>query len=504
MSPETKIGRNTLQSTLNLIPIGIYIIDRELKIRWANRRMLRWMKEKKISRAWDKNCYSAIFGSKTPCIDCPVVRAFESSRTEYAEIKKTDRTKNTHYLVTSTPPEKDKDSASPFFIMTIQDITAYKTAEDELRRLNEFNKEIIENAPVAIFTINQEGEFSSVNPALAVLSGLGEKAKEKLLGFNWLKNPYTIKCGLAKHIREGLEGKPFQLWDFPFVNYWGDPQYIYFKGVPVRGKDGNVEGLLCIIEETTEIVKTRAQLIQEAKMSFVGRLAAGIAHELNNPLATITANAELAKELLENASEGSMDQSNLGEMKEYIDTIEEQAYRCTRTIKNLLEVTRKKDFGAGHINFHDFISEVIGQINFKKMKVKLIKEVPPDLPEINSDPEALRQVFLNVISNAVDAVEGTENASIWIRAMLKNNDRVEVAIEDNGTGIPEDIAEFIFEPFFTTKEPKKGIGLGLTLCYDFLQRMGGSIEVQQRPRGGSIFAITLPVYDQKKIGYQSV
>jgi two-component system NtrC family sensor kinase len=195
--------------------------------------------------------------------------------------------------------------------------------------------------------------------------------------------------------------------------------------------------------------------------------------------------------------------SDLDELKEHIDTIEEQAYRCTRTIKNLLEVTRKKDFGASHINFNNFISEVLNQINFRKMKVKLIEEIPPDLPEINSDPEALRQVFLNVISNAVDAVEGTENASIWIKTMLKSNNRVEVAIEDNGTGIPEDIAELIFEPFFTTKEPKKGTGLGLTLCYDFLQRMGGSIEVQQRPKGGSIFKITLPVYDRKKIGYQN-
>jgi len=503
LSSETNISKNTLRSILNSIPIGIYVIDRELKIRWVNQRMLLWMKERRASHARDKSCYSAIFGNKAPCDDCPAFIAFKSGRAEYAEIKKTGKSGNTYYLATSTPPGQDADNESSFFIMTIQDITAYKTAEDELSRLNEFNREIIENAPVAIFTVNQEGEISSVNPALAVISGLGEKAREKLLGFNWLKNPYTIKCGLARYIKEALEGKPLQLWDFPFKNYWGYPQYIYFKGVPVRGKDGNVEGLLCIIEETTEIVRTRAQLIQEAKMSFVGRLAAGIAHELNNPLATITANAELAKELIENVSGDPMGESDLGELKEYIDTIEEQAYRCTRTIKNLLEVTRKKDFGASNINFNDFISKVLNQINFRKMKVKLIKEIPPDLPEINSDPEALRQVFLNVISNAVDAVEGTENATIWIKTMLKNDNRLEVAIEDNGTGIPEDIAELIFEPFFTTKEPKKGTGLGLTLCYDFLQRMGGSIEAQQRPRGGSVFRITLPVYDQKKIGYQS-
>ncbi|HOE16056.1 MAG TPA: ATP-binding protein [Syntrophorhabdaceae bacterium] len=504
MNPETNIDQNALRSILNSIPIGVYIIDRNLSVRWTNRRMLRWTKEKQTSQAGDKHCYAIIFDGKSPCVGCPAIKSFESNRTEYGEVKKTGKKRgNAHYLITSTPSDRDADSESSYFIMTIQDITEYKMAEDELRRLNEFNKEIIENAPVAIFTVNKKGEFSSVNPALAVLSGLGEKAGEKLLGFNWLKNPYTIKCGLAQYIREALEGKPFQLWDFPFITYWGAPQYIYFKGVPVRGKEGNVEGLLCIIEDTTEIVRTRAQLIQEAKMSFVGRLAAGIAHELNNPLATITANAELAKELIENVSGAAMGESDLGELKEYIDTIEEQAYRCTRTIRNLLEVTRKKDLGTSNINFNDFISEVLDQINFRKIKVKLVKEIQPGLPEINGDPEALRQVFLNVISNAVDAVEGTENATVWIKTMLKSDNQLEVAVEDNGIGIPEDMAELIFEPFFTTKEPKKGTGLGLTLCYDFLQRMGGSIRVQQRPKGGSIFTIKLPVYDQKKTGYQS-
>lgn len=366
-------------------------------------------------------------------------------------------------------------------------------AYDELQRLNEFNKKIIENAPVAIFTVNKEGEFSSVNPALAVLSGLGEKAKEKLLGFNWLKNPYTIKCGLAGYIREGLEGKPFQLWDFPFINYWGEPQYIYFKGVPVSGKDGTIEGLLCIIEDTTEIVRTRAQLIQEAKMSFVGRLAAGIAHELNNPLATITANTELARELIENAGKESLGVADLGELMEYVDTIEKQAYRCTRTIKNLLEVTRKKDFGETTIDLGKFFDDLAHLVDLRKMKAAVIREISPGFPPVKGDPEALRQVFLNVISNALDAVEGTENGTVWIRTAAKNDRTVEVSVEDNGTGIPDDITDLIFEPFFTTKEPKKGTGLGLTLCYDFLQRMGGSIEVQRRQGGGSIFKITLPV-----------
>lgn len=489
--------RDLFQSILNSIPIGIYVIDRELNIYWTNKRLIRWIKGRKVPSEEDNKCFTTFFGRKSPCDDCPAIKAFETGTSEYAEMSRVFQEKPAHYLTTSTPLEEETVRDGSLVIVTIQDITEHKMAEEELRRLNDFNREIIENAPVAIFTVNREGEFSSVNPALAVLSGLGERAGAKLLGFNWLNNPYTIKCGLAQHIREGLEGKPFQLWDFPFINYWGAPQYIYFKGVPLRDKEGNVEDLLCIIEETTEIVRTRAQLLQEAKMSVVGRLAAGLAHELNNPLATITANSELAKEIIENAEREGISASDLVELKEYIDTIEEQAYRCTKTIKNLLGVTRKKEFGTSAIDFKEFLSELLVLINFRKMGIKLIKKIPAGLPQIVADPEALRQVFLNVINNAVDALEGTENATVWIKAMTRDTEKLEITIEDNGIGIPEDMAELIFEPFFTTKGPKKGTGLGLTLCYDFLKRMGGNIEVQNRQGGGTIFVITVPLTGER-------
>jgi two-component system NtrC family sensor kinase len=320
------------------------------------------------------------------------------------------------------------------------------------------------------------------------------KAREKLLGFSWIKNPYTKKCGMANHIREGLKGKPFQLWDFPFINYWGVPQYIYFKGVPIKDKDGRVEGLLCIIEETTERVRASEQLMQEAKMSMIGRLTTGIAHELNNPLATITANAELALESLENLEGGRFTRKDLEEFKESLKVIDEQAFRCTKTIKSLLDVTRKKELGKTSIDLNGLLDEILDHINFQRLPVRFIQDVPAALPAVKGDFDAVRQVFLNVIVNAVDAVEGQKNAAIWIKARQLPENTLEVAIEDNGPGIPEKMRELIFEPFFTTKGIKKGTGLGLTLCYDFLQRMGGGIEVGQRLDGGSVFRISLPLY----------
>ncbi len=483
---------------LESLPAAIRILDRSLAMVWENRRPPEQAALYDCKNRHAVHCYDYFPDKEGPCENCPAHRAFHSGRTESMDMVLCHGDKPAFYLVTTTPVAGPLKGEAALIVEVIQEFTSHMKADEELRRLHEFNKEIIDNAPVAIFTVSREGEFSSVNPALAVLSGLGEKAKEKLLGFNWLKNPYTIKCGLAQHIKEGLDGKPFQLWDFPFINYWGEPQYIYFKGVPVRGKDGSVEGLLCIIEETTEIVRTRAQLAQEAKMSFVGRLTAGIAHELNNPLATITANAELAKELLENADAGHLGAPDVNELREYVETIEEQAYRCTRTIKKLLEVTRRKDFGTTKIDMTRFMEELLKTIDTGRMKAQLVADITPDLPEVRGDVEALRQVFLNVVGNAMDAVDGMRHGTVWIKTAVKGDGTLEVAVEDNGIGIPEDMVDLIFEPFFTTKEPKKGTGLGLTLCYDFLQRMGGSIEVQQRTGGGSIFKIVLPLHDQKR------
>jgi PAS domain S-box-containing protein len=165
----------------------------------------------------------------------------------------------------------------------VKNITGPKRAANELQRLNDFNAAIIDNAPVAIFTLDRDGIFTSVNPALATVSGLGKEVEKKLLGFNWLKNPYTVRTGLADHIAQGLKGKAFELRDFPFNTFRGDrPHYIDFKGVPLRGKKGEVEGLLCLVEETTDRVnlerslKDRNTLLEEqlhrmdVKDSFIG------------------------------------------------------------------------------------------------------------------------------------------------------------------------------------------------------------------------------------------
>ncbi len=493
-----KIAFSMAQSMLDILPMGLFVLNSERKIHWMNKRASRWLKKGNDSQQGRLCCFKDVFKLEAPCSNCPVLKTLKSNKMEHIEIKSEFNGKTKFYYITATPLSKGQSHKEQLIIETVQDITNYKKTEEELRRLNDFNSAIIDNAPVAIFTIDKTGKFISVNPALAKLSGLGAEAEEKLLGFNWIENSYTIRCGLADYIKRGLAGEPFELWDFPFTTYRGDHgHYIHFRGVPLKTKDGNVEGLLCIIEDTSEKVMAKIQSIQDAKVSVIGRLMTGVAHELNNPLAAITANSELACELFQNMKIQNINNEEIDELREYIEVIEDQAYRCKDIIQDMIDITKKEDFEVQAINLPPMLEEIIGILNVKKMKIRLKKDIEKNLPQVRGDTNALKQCFLNILHNAADALEGREGAAIRVGAWAEEN-FVRVEIEDNGIGIHDSLVDKIFEPFFSTKDTGKGIGLGLTLCYEFLKRMGARIKVDSKLGRGSLFTVTLPLFNENK------
>lgn len=482
----------TLRSLIDALPILCYTVTDDLTIQWANKGAAFAAATRKPPSLKGARCFSAVFGRSAPCDPCPALLTLNTGTTERRETTLNAKGKTTHALITAvrlagTP------AGRPLIVEMVQDITAHKKVQEELTRLNEFNAAIIDHTPVAIFTIDPTGKFASVNPAGAILSGLGPEAKEKLFKFNWLVNPFTVRCGLADYIRKGLEGEPFELWDFPFTTYRGDrSQYIHFVGVPLRGKDGSVEGLVCLIEETTERVRIAAQLMQEAKMSAIGRLATGIAHELNNPLATLVAHSELACDLMKSISGGTLSPVERAELESYMEIIQEQAFRCRDIIKDFLSLPRKEGLDRHEIDVNTVLEGIVPICSRPNQEITVTMDLDPRLPRVRGDADALRQIFLNILRNAMDAVESRPGAEI--RVSTEGTSRtIEVSIEDNGVGIPESMADLIFEPFFTTKGSRKGIGLGLTLCYDLLKRMGGHIEALPRQGGGSIFRISLPL-----------
>ena len=478
MKFDPLIDLNVAHSILDSLPMGVSVLNGERKIEWVNDRLVHRFELGKEFQPGERQCFREIFRRTEPCPDCPALKTLKSGKLEHGEVTSEHHGEMKYYLITAAPLRKGGKEGETLIIETIQDSTFRKKAEAELRRLNEFNTAIIDNAPVAIFTIDKSGKFTSVNPALATLSGLGAQVEEKLVGFNWLENPYTVRCGLAEHIKKGLEGQSFELQDFPFITYRGDRgQYIHFRGVPLFGKDGKVEGLLCIIEDNTEKVKALVQSIQDAKMSVIGRLMTGVAHELNNPLAAIAANSELACEMFQGLKDGTADKDEIEDLRACLEVIEEQAFRCKDIIKDMIDLTKKDGFEIHEVSLPSLLKELFEVLHLKKLKIKLVKDIPAGLPPVKGDINALKQCFLNILHNAADALEGREGAVIRVR-VRREEDRVRVEIEDNGVGIHDGLVDKIFEPFFSTKDTGKGVGLGLTLCYEFLKRMGADISVK--------------------------
>jgi two-component system, NtrC family, response regulator AtoC len=254
---------NTLQPIVDSLAVAIYALDRNLTIQGLNTRRSRWLHIEGFIAPGSRECYREVHGRDKPCEGCPVLKTFETGKTERLVMEKEVKGQARYYLLTATPLRNELDEEFSYVIEMVQDITEQKKVEAELKRLNDFNKAIIHNAPVAIFTLDMEGTFTSVNPALAALSGLGSETEERLIGFNWLSNPYTIKSGLANHIKRGLKGEAFQLRDFPHTTFFGTrPHYIDFNGVPLRGNSGEVVGLLCIVVEVTERVTEKLSLAE--------------------------------------------------------------------------------------------------------------------------------------------------------------------------------------------------------------------------------------------------
>jgi two-component system, NtrC family, sensor kinase len=233
-----------------------------------------------------------------------------------------------------------------------------------------------------------------------------------------------------------------------------------------------------------------AEIEHASKMASVGRLAAGVAHEINNPLAIINEKAGLMKDILE-TSENL--QQNKDKFIGLIGGIFDSVNRCRTVTHRLLGFSRRMDISHDSIDINDAVKEVIGflekEVLYRNIRLEL--NLKNDLPKAITDKGQVQQVFLNIINNAIDAVD--DGGHIEISSYIKDEHFIGLAIKDNGSGIPKDKLKHIFEPFYTTKAKGKGTGLGLSISYGIMQRLGGTILVESEPFKGTTFFIEVPV-----------
>jgi two-component system, NtrC family, sensor kinase len=236
------------------------------------------------------------------------------------------------------------------------------------------------------------------------------------------------------------------------------------------------------------------QLMQTSKLASIGELSAGVAHEINNPLAIILTERQILLDCAGQTTE--MAPSFREQFDDSMAQIDVQIQRCKRITHNLLRFSRRTHSVMETIQLNAFILEVVDLMEREAQAsgIKFTTTLDPELPAMLSDPSQLQQLFLNLITNAIDAQDGKPYGRIDIATSVAGDGQgVRLSISDTGCGIAREHLEKIFDPFFTTKPVGKGTGLGLSICYSIIQRLGGRVAVQSDPGRGTCFDIDMPL-----------
>ena len=241
------------------------------------------------------------------------------------------------------------------------------------------------------------------------------------------------------------------------------------------------------------------QLIRASRLAELGEMAAGFAHEINNPLQIIRSEQALIEAILSDLKEagGFKESKDLAELEDSLGQIRLQIDRCAKITQSILKFGRQSEPVFEDIDLRAYIPQVTEMISKKASVhgIKLVHDISEDSPLVNADPGQLQQVLLNLLNNAFDAIvsrHGSEGGELTIGVAPRNSEKVEIWVKDNGSGISPENLKRIFSPFFTTKPIGKGTGLGLSVCYGIIDSMGGTIEVASEKGVGTTFTITLP------------
>jgi two-component system NtrC family sensor kinase len=265
------------------------------------------------------------------------------------------------------------------------------------------------------------------------------------------------------------------------------------SGAPLLDTHGRVASILVIFADIGDRKHTEAALRQAEKLTVMGSLLAGVAHELNNPLTVVLGHAEL----LRNRVRGN------GDLESRVDQLARAATRCARIVRNFLALARQRPPERRSVNLNEIVADVL-ELVAHLLRVDAV-EVVPDLvagmPAVMADPDQLQQVVLNLVTNAHHAMLGVPgNRILTVRTRFAPaRDHVVLDVADTGPGVPAATRPRLFEPFFTTKPLGKGTGPGLSLCRGYVEAHGGTIHAANRPEGGAIFSVELPVTTETAI-----
>jgi len=323
--------------------------------------------------------------------------------------------------------------------------------------------------PILIEDIAQEAGLSKIEAGLKEqgfrsFACIPLRSKEKVLGV----------MDIASHVR-----RHFSPQDVELLTSIGNQ-----IGVAIH----NARLYRDLDEAYRDLKAAKAQLFQTAKLSAIGELAAGIAHEIRNPLTTIIGDAQLLMADMKPGEPGY----------ESLKAIERSGYRASKVIANLLSFSRQEEYEFTSLDINESINAALSLITYQieRSRISIIKDLAEGLPLVRGSAHHLEEVWVNLLINARDAIPSRQAGEIRITSRLEGSGQaIQVQVSDNGVGIPQANLDRVFEPFFTTKEVDKGTGLGLYITYNIITRHNGSIEIDSEEGKGTTVTVTLPIAD---------
>ena len=396
------------------------------------------------------------------------------------------------------------------------------------RRLSD----IISFLPDATFVLNRERKIIAWNRAMEQMTGLKEAEmmgkdtttytrvffphRRKLL-IDLIFSPENITDYARTYIRFQQDGETFA-GEIYAPQLGREGKYLYSVACPLYDENNAIVGAIESIRDITDRIKIQERLIHSEKMLSIGGLAAGMAHEINNPLAGVIQNAELvqlrvAKSSMKNRKVADETGTSFDKVLAYVEqrgipgllrNVMSSARRAAQIVDNMLGFARKSQAVKQPVEISTLLDDTLElaktNFNIKKRfdfrKISISKEYESNLPHIPCESAKIQQVFLNILQNAAYAMtrHNSSTQQLILRVKRESDEFIRVEIEDTGPGIPEELQQRVFEPFFTTKDVGEGTGLGLSISYFIItENHGGTLDIQSGKNGGSNFIVRLPL-----------
>ncbi len=388
------------------------------------------------------------------------------------------------------------DAATQLAAMSINLSAHYEAAiNDSINRAKEehrrFTEAVLDALPVSIYVIDRDYRIVSWNRHREI--GTQGMPRDAVIGRNVFQVFAKYPQGkLREEFERAFETGRIERIEQQTVADNGATQHWLVSKIPMSDQvTGEVTHVITVGEDVTMRVEAIHAAGRAEKLAAVGRLAAGVVHEINNPLATISACAESLESRVNDGEFGASPE--IEDLHEYLGLIRSEAFRCKAITNGLLDFSRARSGNRLPIDVADLIKSSANLISHQKRgtRIEFNFEIANKLPLINADGGQIQQAIIALATNAIDAMPN--GGALTFRAYATNEQRLTIEVQDTGVGIPSENMSKVFEPFFTTKEVGKGTGLGLAVCYGIITEHGGRLSVRSNVGVGTTFTIFLPI-----------